>query len=147
MVALILAAIGASDQFSTNSNTMNTGTTLYHAAIIIFAVVYLIQAGITIISFLSIRNLPDGERRILIAVGLSLPFLLVRIIYAILAAFDTSTTTFSIIRGNVVIQGFMSTMEEFVTVGLYLAAGLMAPKVSKGIPQSQDSEYQSQYNF
>ena len=144
-MALILAAIGVSDEFSDEASTISTGKNLYHAGIIIFAVVYLVQAGITIISFIGIRDMPQGEKRILIAVGCSLPFLLVRIIYTILVAFDTNSATFNIISGNALVQGFMSTMEEFVTVGLYLAAGLMAPKIAKGIPQTQEPGYQSQY--
>ncbi len=66
---------------------------------------------------------PSGEKRIYWAVVLGLPWLAVRVLYSILAAF-TNDSTFSITGDHPLVQLFMATIEEFVIVCIYTLAGL-----------------------
>ena len=137
VVALILAIIGGTDQVPGNTpSSMSTGVTLVRAAIIIFLVVFIFLAIITVVTSFSIRSIGKGEAPLLYAVALSIPFLLVRLIYAMLVDFDTGSTTFSYINGNVIVQAFMAVLEEFVVVLLYLGAGLLVPKIPRSNVQA-----------
>ena len=132
MVALILAIVGGSNQASASGHPSTSGRTQTRVAVIIFVAMFFIQSIITIFTFANIRIVSRGDKQIYVAVALSIPFLLVRLIYSLLAAFDTSSSTFSLTVGNVIIEAFMSVLEEFVIVILYLAAGIIAPKLAKG---------------
>jgi len=130
IVALVLAIVGGTDLASTDPSKVASGHTLTRAAIILFLVVFVILVMVTIFTFFSLRSISPGEHRILYAVALSIPFLFVRLIYSLLANFDTSST-FSPSIGNVVVQAFMATVEEFIVVVLYLTAGILAPKIAR----------------
>ena len=134
VAGLVLAIIGGTDVASTNPSTVATGRTLTHAAIIIFLVVFLLLAVITIITFFSLRSISRGEHYILYAVAFSIPFLFVRLLYSLLANFD-SGSTFNLTTGSVVVQAFMATIEEFVVVAMYLTAGILAPKKARDYVQ------------
>ncbi|KAJ5934392.1 hypothetical protein N7466_003939 [Penicillium verhagenii] len=56
-----------------------------------------------------------GERRALFAVGLSLPFLAVRLLYSVLMWF-LSSSTFNFMDGNPTVELVMSVLEEFAVV-------------------------------
>jgi len=108
---------------------VSQGVTLVRAAVILFLVVFLILAGITCVTFAWTRRIFPGDNVLLYAAALSLPFLFVRLLYAVLADFVTSTTKFSLIYGDVVIEGCMATLEEFIVVIIFLTAGILTPKV------------------
>jgi len=141
VVALIIAVIGATDEIGANQSPSDVshGQTLVRAAIIIFMVVFLILVCITAITFASVRHIFPGDHRLLYAAALSLPFLFVRLLYAILTDFDTSSNTFNLITGDVVVEACMATLEEFICVILYLGAGILAPKLqpSNAVPATR----------
>ena len=124
VVALILAIVGGVDQFSSKPSDQSTGKTLTRAAIIIFVIVFIIQSGIAVLSFFNYRVISHGETRLLIAIACSIPFLAVRLLYSLLSVFVTSSKTFSLTEGSVIVEGFMAVFEEFMVVILYLSAGL-----------------------
>jgi uncharacterized membrane protein (DUF485 family) len=69
----------------------------------------------------------DDEKRLLLVSVLSLPFLFVRILYSIIAAFDNTSSAFSIRSTSntaVVVQAIMSILMEFIVVAMFLDAGL-----------------------
>lgn len=68
-------------------------------------------------------SLERGEHRTLLAVAISSPFILVRLLYAFFVWF-LHNPTFSMIGGNVTVQLVMSVLEEFVVVIACLAVGL-----------------------
>ena len=78
--------------------------------------------------------------RLLIAVVCSIPFLSVRLIYSILSGFNIDPSNFNLVNGNVLVQGFVAVMEEFVVVILYLAAGLTATKLLRADVQPNEHE-------
>lgn len=130
LVALILAIVGGTDKSSSDTNTVSTGVTLTRVAVVLFMVTFIVAALITITTFFKIRSISSGETRILFALALAIPFLFVRLIYSLLANFSNSSD-FNFVIGNVVVEGVMATLMEFVVVILFLGAGLLAPKIPK----------------
>ena len=129
LAALILAIVAGTNANSSKPSDIHDGHTEAKAAVLIFLITFLIQCAIALYSFLSLHSISQGEKRILFAVTLSIPFLLVRLIYAILVNFDTGSTTFNYTTGSVIVQAFMAIIEEFIVVTLYLIAGVLAPKI------------------
>ena len=68
-------------------------------------------------------SIERGEKRTLLAVALSSPFILVRLLYALFIWF-LNNPKFSMLNGNVTIQLVMSVLEEFVVVIICLVVGL-----------------------
>ncbi|KAL8952494.1 MAG: hypothetical protein Q9222_001597 [Ikaeria aurantiellina] len=134
IIALVLAAVGSSKLYGTDPSNYADGQHLARAGIIIFIVSF---AGLSAITFtltaymlLRDSGLKTGEQRILFAVAASVPFIAVRLIYSALVYFDTSSSVFTLRGGNIWAQAFMSVAEEWITILLYLAAGLVAPPAS-----------------
>ncbi|MCJ1287234.1 hypothetical protein MMC26_006582 [Xylographa opegraphella] len=135
LVALILAIVGGSDEASTSDpSKVSSGLSLVRAALVIFMVVFLVLAAITLATFLRLRSVSAGEERILYALALSIPFIFVRLIYSLIVDF-AGNSRFNLITGDVVIQGCMASLMEYVVVILYLSAGLVAPRIAKSHAQ------------
>ncbi|MCJ1310020.1 hypothetical protein MMC25_003681 [Agyrium rufum] len=130
-VALILAIIGGIDASKDDTTDQKNGKDLTKAGILLFVLAYLLQSALTLFTWTKARYLVPEGRNFLIAVTLSIPFLAVRFIYSLLGEFDTSTTTFSPLTGNVLVQGLMSALPEFATVIIYLVAGFLTQKTGK----------------
>ena len=131
LVALILAVIGGEKQTKNGSSNTSKGKEETKIAIIIFLAVYAVQTAITFFTFMKMRYVAPVERRLVYALGLSLPFLLVRLIYSVLSYFYTASNTFNLETGSAVVQGFMAVMMEFFIVIFYLGAGLSLPSSRK----------------
>ena len=83
-----------------------------------------------------------GERRTLVAVGLSVPLLLVRMIYALLIWF-LHDSTFSMMGGNETVQLVMSVLEEIAVVIICLAIGMTLKVRGKTSREGRQLEYAS----
>lgn len=68
-------------------------------------------------------SMEKGERRSLVAVAISAPFILVRVLYALFMWF-LHDSTFSLMNGNITVQLVMSVLEEFAVVIVCLGIGL-----------------------
>ena len=90
--------------------------------------VYLGLFALAALTMANVRNLPWGEKWILIAILAALPFLAVRLLYSILVDFEDNNT-FNIINGNATVQLCMAVIEEFIITIFFLAAGLAAPSL------------------
>ncbi|MCJ1385681.1 hypothetical protein MMC17_008804 [Xylographa soralifera] len=134
LVAVILAIVGGSDEASSDPSTVSSGLTLVRAGVIVFMVIFIIFAAITLATFLRLRSISAGEERILYALALSIPFIFVRLIYSIIVDF-AGNSQFNLITGDVVIQGCMASLMEYIVVILYLAAGLVAPHIARSHAQ------------
>ncbi|KAL8675367.1 MAG: hypothetical protein Q9168_000198 [Polycauliona sp. 1 TL-2023] len=136
LVALVLTAVGSSKLYSSDASEHSSGKPLARAGILLFVAVFLGLVGVTIILAARIfghyKPVGMGERQILYAVIASVPFIAVRLLYSLLVYFDTSSTTFTLFGGNIWVRSFMSVAEEWITVVLYLAAGLIAPRMARG---------------
>lgn len=136
VAALALGIVGGIDLFASSTSSRNTGITLTEASIIIFLVSFVALAAITVVTFTHLRSVVDEEKRLLFAALASIPFLIVRLTYSIVANFDRSSTIFSITATQntaVIVQAIMSLAMEFIVVSLYLVAGFTTPAVSKTV--------------
>lgn len=128
LVGLILGAVGGS-QYS-EKTPPGSHNTLIQVSVILYLVGFAGECLVTLYSFANYRVIIPGDHRILIAVALSLPFLAVRIIYSLISVFGDNPD-FNSFSGSVIIFALMAVMEEFIIVILYLAAGLLAPKIQR----------------
>lgn len=69
------------------------------------------------------KSLEKGERRTLLAVAISAPFILVRILYSVLVWF-AHNDNFSLFGGDVTVQLVMAVLEEVVVVVVCLGVGM-----------------------
>jgi uncharacterized membrane protein (DUF485 family) len=139
IVGLVLAITAGTKEYDPNPSTRNDGYTYAKIAIMLFLAGYLILVAITLITFGKQRHILEGERRLAVAALISLPFIAVRLIYSIITAFDHDASAFSIVSTSktaVIVQSIMSTLMEFIVVGIYLAAGLFV----RVIPRSMVKE-------
>ena len=131
-VGLILSIVGGVNAGTDFSKTGVYKTqTLSKVGLALFIVAFGILCAITAVLSQSIRHAEEGEKRILFAVAASLPFLLVRLVYSILAVF-AKEKSFSLYNGNVTILLCVALLEEAVIVAIYEGVGLTLKKVSKG---------------
>jgi hypothetical protein len=122
VLGLILSIVGGTNSVSANGTftvqtTSKIGVLLYVVGYVVLAV-----RTVTIIPKLSSHA---GEKHLALAVIIALPFILVRIIYSLLAVF-LHNHDFSLINGSVAILVVMSVLEEFLVVIIYLIVGWRA---------------------
>ena len=123
-----MAIIGATRLSSSDTSKQSSGQTFEKAAGLVFVAVYLGLFALAALTMANVRNLPWGEKWILIAILAALPFLAVRLLHSILADFEDNNT-FNIINGNATVQLCMAIIEEFIITIFFLAAGLAAPSL------------------
>jgi hypothetical protein len=135
VVGLVLAIVGGTYEAPpTTANQLKAGRDLMEAASIIFLCIYLALAAIAVYTQFRIRWVVTTERRLLLAGLLSLPFLLVRMIYTVCAGFSKPGSTFYFQDVNVWAQAFMQFLMEAIVVSLYIFAGILTPKVVRQEP-------------
>lgn len=105
---------------------------------IIYAVCYVLM--VAMLARLAARrdSVERGEKRTLLAVALSSPFILVRLLYAFFIWF-LHDSKFSMLNGNVTVQLVMSVIEEFVVVIICLVVGMTLRVRNRG-PREGDRE-------
>ncbi|KAH6884243.1 hypothetical protein B0T10DRAFT_551138 [Thelonectria olida] len=137
-IALILCIIGATSATDPSEiddqGTVKAGTILY---LIVFVLISLLVIG----AMIGLRTTERGEGRLLGAVAMSLPFLLIRIIYSLVAIFGNDKS-FSTANGSTkaaLINLFMVRIEEMVVVGIYLWGGLR----QQPVPRNDDGTERS----
>jgi hypothetical protein len=91
------------------------------------------------------RHIEGGERRLVLAVGLSLPLLFVRIIYSILVVF-ANNPKFNQLTGNVTIYLVMSVLEEMGVVLICLVIGFTLPAQRPAVGTEVDTSYSPVHN-
>jgi hypothetical protein len=119
-IALVLCIIGAT---STNTPKDVDKQTTVQAGIAIYLVVYILLVLLTAGAGLAYRMTGRGEKKLLIIVALSLPILLVRVIYSMLSVFSHDNS-FNPMTGSTTAQLFLSVIEEMIIVLMYIWAGL-----------------------
>lgn len=121
LAGLILFIIGAT------SNTTPEGLTQINSktkiGMDIFIATFLLLCLLLLVLATRRRQIEDGEHRLLAAVAISMPLLLVRLIYSILVIYVHSST-WNQLTGNVTAMLIMSVLTELVIVGIYLGTGL-----------------------
>lgn len=132
---MILGIVGGSITKYTSENFEITPET--KASIVIFVLVFLVLVACFLFFAFNIARIQSGERRILIAVGISIPFIAVRLIYSLIFDF-TNNLTFSSSFGNVTIYLCMSVIEEFVVVVVCIAVGFTLRVITIGTPTDEN---------
>ncbi|RDW94675.1 hypothetical protein BP5796_00438 [Coleophoma crateriformis] len=134
LVALILGIVGGIQssngiaQGSYHPNALNkVGVALFIAC---FAVIVMATIALSF----SVAHADQGEKRILAAVAISLPFMLVRLIYSIMVTYTTAKA-FNQLTGSVTVLLCVALIEEFIIVVIYEAVGVTLPKVPKLQPR------------
>lgn len=138
-VGLILGIVGginSSNDFVQNGNKIIPGT-LSKAGLALFIVSYVFIVLATIILSFSVSSAEPGEKRLLLAVGLSLPFILVRLIYAAISVFG-SNPDFNSVTGNVTILLCMGVLMELAAVIIYEGVGITLQKAVQVVPATGD---------
>lgn len=125
-VGLILCIIGGTDSFTSTGYQVQSktkiGTILYcvaYAAISLFAIVIKSK----------LHNAPSSETRLAWAPIIALPFILIRLLYAVISIFGNDKH-FNLLTGSVIIHVFMAVLEEMLVVGVYLFFGWITEKAA-----------------
>lgn len=128
IVATILCIVGATYLPSNSDSKVSRGETLFRAGWVIFLLEYLILADLTVIVAQEKRRRYWSEKHVLIALVASLPFLVVRFIYSVLAEF-TEIDFFSLVANwNPFARLFMGVGMDFVVVALYTATEFLSSR-------------------
>jgi hypothetical protein len=134
MVGLILGIVGGVNAGNTLAATsVYEVQTLSQVGLGLFIGSYVIIVFITILTSFSVSHAKPGEKRLLYAVALSLPFLLVRLVYSTISTFS-KTPSFNLVSSDVTIILCMALLEELITVIIYEACGLTLQKAEKFAP-------------
>ena len=141
LAGIILAIIGGIN--SSTAAVPGTVDRKTKIGVILFLVAWLglcaLLAGIA----MRIASVEQGEKRLLLAVAVSAPFVFVRLLYSLLGAF-TKNKQFSSISGSVTINLCMAVLEEAVVVVVLLGIGLslrVLPRPSIGAPVQKSPGY------
>jgi hypothetical protein len=121
LAGLILFIIGATSNTSPEGLTqINSKTKI---GMDIFIVSFLLLCLLLLVLASRRHQIEDGEHRLLGAVAISMPLLLVRLIYSILVIYVHSST-WNQLTGNVTAMLIMSVLTELVIVAIYLGTGM-----------------------
>lgn len=120
LVGVILSIVGATK----NSNIAHGFVTIESkVALIFYLIAWIGVFGLFFLILKRTQSIEDGEHRLLLAVGVSLPLIFVRLIYSFIYTFGQKAE-FNMLSGNVTIQLVMSLLEEIFVVLLCLGIGL-----------------------
>lgn len=122
-IALILCVVGGTDEASSTVSDYATGRKYTKVGVAMFAVIYVLLFGLTVITASDVQKAPRGEKRVYFAVAAALPPIAVRLLYSILSAY-TTINGFSLANGNPWIQLCMAVLEELVVIIMFTLAGL-----------------------
>ena len=130
-VGIILSIVGGVDSGTNYSKTGRyVPQTLTKVGLGLFIASFVAILAFTAILFMTISHAEPAERRILLAVAVSLPLLFVRLIYSAIYTFGDHMR-FSALTGSVTILLCMALLEEIAIVVIYEGVGLTLRKVEK----------------
>jgi hypothetical protein len=139
IIGLILCIVGA-----TNANTPRQieHESTVHIGIVLFAVVLAMLTVLTVGAWIRTRQTREGEDVLALAVLCALPFLFIRMAYALLAVFSKSKvfSLGSVSTGSETAALFMSVLTEVAVVLIYLATGSRLRAVPEGATNTPAQE-------
>ena len=131
IVAFALGITGGVYSAYSSPSAQSSAQTYQHAVGALFAASF----GIMIIeSALAVPRwhyIIRGDRKLLLAIGLAFPFMFVRLLYVEFNDFKVDYAVMNTISGSVVVQAFMSSLEEFIVVAIFLTAGWLTPRIER----------------
>lgn len=143
-IGLILCIVGATQ--AKNPLEIFDQTTL-KAGIVIYAVVVVVLSLLCLGAILAWRKRVAGERPIMIALGWSLPLLLILIMYAVAEAFGSHAPGSILVSstGSQLLRLFLESIEEIAITVIYIAAGMTADSVPSPKTHGGESGLRSDY--
>ncbi|KAK9244166.1 hypothetical protein V1506DRAFT_561377 [Lipomyces tetrasporus] len=121
--AIVLGIVGGVDL--ANNGASQTGHTLSRVSVILITVVFVFLTFLSLY-FQVFARTQSHSRTLVLGVMVSLPFLLVRIVYSLLYSFSSSTANkFSTLTGDWKIYLGMDVVMEFVVLAVLTATGLV----------------------
>ncbi|KAI1404057.1 hypothetical protein F4819DRAFT_449283 [Hypoxylon fuscum] len=131
LVGMILGAVGGSNSSSSLSETGKyTASSLSQAGIGLTIAAYVLLVIATAVVAQQISQVQPGEKRLVLAVGLSLPFILVRLAYSAESVFGHNPD-FSQYSGNSNILLGMAVIMEMIVVAIVEGIGMSLNKGPK----------------
>lgn len=139
IVGFALSIAGASNFSSSDPQTAQNAVTYIQVASILYLVLVVIVAGATLLLGIYLHEVAPLERRLFYAIVFSLPFLLVRCIYAVLSTqnFTNTASPFNRVNGSIWPEAFMAALEEFLIILAYVTAGILTPRA---MPAAQPAD-------
>jgi len=119
-IALILCIVGGTSSYTSAGVYQPQPTT--KAGVVLYLVAFIALVLIAAITTSKLSNAPSDDKRLVWAVILALPFILIRIIYSLISVFSHNRH-FNLITGSVAIHVCMAVLEEMAVVLIYLAIG------------------------
>jgi hypothetical protein len=146
LIALCLGVYGGTQQASnTNAANFTHVNKDSKIAVVLFTIIFIITILMFFVLVSQLSNVPHGEKRLLLAVGLSLPFLAVRYLYALLADF-AQNKNFNSFFGNTTIYLIMAVLMEFIVIAICEPIGFTLHKLHKGeLVSTSDTEMYSSH--
>jgi len=122
-LGLILCIVGGTSSYSSTGVYQPQDTT--KAGIVLYIVAFVALCLLAGFILHKINNAPTNDKKLVWAVILALPFILVRIIYSLISVFSDNRH-FNLLTGSVIIHVFMAVLEEMAVVVIYLVVGWMS---------------------
>ncbi|KAG0159650.1 hypothetical protein PDIDSM_7173 [Penicillium digitatum] len=119
LIGVTLSITGTTKNFSISHMMVNTETKF---GLIFYIICWIGVFGLFLPILQRAQSIEDGEHRLLLAVGISLPLILVRLIYSLIFSFGHKAE-FDAMSGNITIQLVMSILEEMLVVFVCLGIG------------------------
>lgn len=123
LVVLIAAILGIAGTTSGSSLAEGTTSTELKAAVVIYLVSWIGLVVVLFMLYARYSSIEDGQHRLLWAVMICTPILLIRLAYSLISTLGHNSS-FSLITGNVTIQLVMVVIEEIIIVYIMLITGL-----------------------
>ncbi|KAL8680967.1 MAG: hypothetical protein Q9186_002867 [Xanthomendoza sp. 1 TL-2023] len=126
ILALALAIVGGVRLSSNTPSQQRSGREFAQTGITIFMAVFIIYTLVCLATLRAFASVTKGEKKVVYGVLLAIPFLFIRILYAMLAVFKDNRT-FAIVNGSATALLCMAIIEEMIVVIIYCGTGLVAP--------------------
>ena len=142
LVSVILCIVGGTKLADSDPETRSEGQSYIKACIILVLIQLLATAMILSLSARKWRYIWEGDRILFFVAAACLPFVLVRVIYSICAAFNPNSSVFgptSRIVVAVAVRAALAIAMEIIAVTLLIFGGLKAPKMRQGELPSEES--------
>lgn len=134
-VGLALCIVGAA---TTANDDKIFQQTILRVGIILFVVVFIMLVLLFLIAAIARSKTGRGERQLVMAVGISLPFLTVRVVYSLVECFGSYEpgSVLASQTGHEFLIVFLAYVEEMAVTLVYIIVGIVMPTV----PKEGDSE-------
>lgn len=135
-VAMVLSIVGLTSNMSAEG--LQHPDIKVKIGMILYGVSWVVMMAMLAVVALHKGSVERGEKRTMLAVALTSPFILVRLLYAFFVWF-LHNSKFSILDGNVTVQLVMAVLEEFAVVIICLGIG-MTLRVRSRVSREDDGE-------